>query len=798
MKKSLVVGCAFVFVFACAAFAQYDADDGYVVMERSDTAGYNYSWNGYSYGWSDGQPPHSNTNYFIPAGKRMAQPHRNGGKWEGGKIVVSGYIWTRHTGSSLSYLPQFDDIVFLGGSYVYSNWDVGGLNKSKVTVEAPADNPFELRTEAGSNSYVGTGYLAETVFSGEASTGVRLRVLDDSSKPTSTIWIDACCFSGYPGTVGISGSKTIVAPRSGGGGFAFAGTLAVTNGATLCGAASSGDWTAYPSMPVGTFILKDGGRYEMYLKNGVAHPLIEATEGFSIEDDANVKIDNFLAGLAGSTDPESSESRIVIAHLTGAAVENCTVPEGEVPVGALSDLVNAESVSIFNGWKYEIADDGNGGKNVCLVRQGHLAATLTNDSRPNSDSSLITNTAFYASVPAKFWSDGVVHTNAAEEVDLLLRYNWYPYVAIDVPYASVTYNKGTPDFNGCYVGNSRTFRIRELNWLDVGSFGIWSGSGSPSKITTITGGKMNLVGSSKMAILASHSYGFNVLSDITGTKTLHIHDRDVSAVKDRQGNISLSGDNSAFHGRLIIENHCSLDGDLGNLKCFITRLGDARNWGGAFTQDDETFSAITLRGWPLVYVTNDVTFAETGREMLVTNGVRFSVSAGRTFALDNHLTCYGPVVKMGAGTLELGGRLDLIPSADASVRTNLLDVTAGTLKVSSKTAVDGFDVSFAAGTRIVVGRDCGFVNVKSDNPLTIADAKLPVEIAGFDEKPEDDVEVAVLTLNKTAAANIGTDRFELTGTKSCKILKFEKREVGDNVEYVATVSGKKGVILIVR
>ena len=56
----------------------------------------------------------------------------------------------------------------------------------------------------------------------------------------------------------------------------------------------------------------------------------------------------------------------------------------------------------------------------------------------------------------------------------------------------------------------------------------------------------------------------------------------------------------------------------------------------------------------------------------------------------------------------------------------------------------------------------------------------------------------MLTLGKTTAAGIGTDKFAISRTSTCKVLKFEKRESGDNVEYVATVSGKKGIVLIAR
>lgn len=800
-KRLLALAAALSAVSSWAQYEEYDAAHGYVTMTASDSAGHSMSWTGHHDHWSDGKDPHSTTNYFVPAGCALWAPQNgkdNHSKatssvWAGGKLVIAGYLWTRNNKNQTANLPKVDDLVFLGGSYVYGNWDTGGLRDSHVTVDdlATAKQPFEVRATSPNASYSGNCYLINSDFSGGSDTVVWLHTMDDSFMPTTNC-VGTGCFESYDGKVLVSGKKTIVS-QYGAGGFGFGGALEVKDGAMLVGAASDADWTSYATTSVGSLTLKDGGRLQLWIRNGTIRPLIEVSDGISIESVTNLIVSNFPFGLRGTT-ADQTECRLVVAHLAPGAT--CSLPSGKVLLGT---LVNGESSSICTDWEYEAVDDGNGGKNVCLVHRQHVTSTLKKDERNNPVNCAFGPYSAGGGGEASFWSDGKC-PKGNDAVDCVLPFGWYPMRDIDLPNATVTHvNTGEIIANG----DAAVFRLKEFNLVDSGSFGKWSYSDSGRRTMTFCGGKVNLIGSKEQAFAVSTRCVYNFLSDITGTKTLYAHDRNVSTENDRQGTVSFSGDNRAFHGRLVLENHCPIPDERTTDKCFCTYLGDAKGWGGAFTQDEDTYSAITLKGRLMVYVTNDVTFAaETGRDMFVTNGVRFNVFSGRTLKLANRLTDYGPIVKIGSGTLELAGVADVWrDDAGDAAHTNELRVLAGVLKISSRTACDGMDVVFANGTKLVLaeGYSDGLCNLKAANPITIqaTSGKLPVEIMRS-EKPEKDTEITVCTLTETAANGLTTENFEILRTPACRIKSFERRVSDGKVSFVATLWGKKGLAIIVR
>ena len=67
MAKRCIVGCAA--LAALCALADGDPYANYVKLGASDAVA-NYSWNAAG-NWDDGEPPSSDKNYYVPAGKTL-------------------------------------------------------------------------------------------------------------------------------------------------------------------------------------------------------------------------------------------------------------------------------------------------------------------------------------------------------------------------------------------------------------------------------------------------------------------------------------------------------------------------------------------------------------------------------------------------------------------------------------------------------------------------------------------------------------------------------------------------------
>lgn len=100
----------------------------------------------------------------------------------------------------------------------------------------------------------------------------------------------------------------------------------------------------------------------------------------------------------------------------------------------------------------------------------------------------------------------------------------------------------------------------------------------------------------------------------------------------------------------------------------------------------------------------------------------------------------GKVTKKGSGTLELGGKLAFANATDVmpTAGSNTFAVAAGNLAVSGVDAVNGLELLFSEGTKLVLKANpedeelmrWGIRNVKADTPFALADGlgKLPISV----------------------------------------------------------------------
>ncbi len=131
-------------------------------------------------------------------------------------------------------------------------------------------------------------------------------------------------------------------------------------------------------------------------------------------------------------------------------------------------------------------------------------------------------------------------------------------------------------------------------------------------------------------------------------------------------------------------------------------LWDARNVGGRL--DAFAFDGFTVANMSCVVITNDVTFdMSMNRGVSIVSMGRFDVAEGATLSLATPVTYAGELRKEGGGCLALGAKprfIDGGTETQPQEGTNILNVVAGGVKIAHAEALDGLDVTFAAGTAL--------------------------------------------------------------------------------------------------
>ena len=780
MKKLMMVGCALVSAFA--AFAENPPPyEDYVTLSNSDTTATSFYQAGY---WSDGQVPHSDASYYVPAGIQLTYNSRTyKTDWNGGPLVLAGTFSQTVSGSTANR-PKIANLTVLNDSILHFPSVYSGFQGGDISVLASEDAPCRVLIPDNATEYTtGRKNIWSANVNGDAGTGLHfLSELLPTRIPVNFV-IVSDAFKDFLGTLTLEGHMEF-GYNSSSYYTDFGGKVVVGDGTTF----DMGSGAVKTEASVAALEVKDGGLLNLGYNAGTARQVLAITDSMKLAAGATVVLDgtscvekNGIAAMA-KLDSTGRRIRAKAAVLSGDAVANSEIAEG-VQVKLLDFDADPFWKESFGDMTLICADGENGTKIVYAgFTNDNFAVNVANDKDVFSGAQLWAGGILpVAGNDIIFTSSGRFYITS-EHDDILpsSRVIWAGFDDGDI-----TMGVGTLNFKSLDVFGTTTCSIRQS------SSGTRKLTGGP--LTIHDGASLNFGVWNQTASNAQYRRNATIEQEIRGNGTLRIYP--FSA--DASNRLDIVSINTNWNGRFVFQLRCNSRSD-GH---YSTQITNALCWGGTFLADTNTYSAVTISNTPCVYVPNDVCFNDPTRGFFLQDAPRFKVEEGAKLTLSNQVTYAGIVEKEGAGVLNLGGTARFEDGQPETVpvegRCGLL-VSGGALEVSSRAAVDGLDVSFAAGTKLIVGKDCGFTNVKSANPLTTADEQLPVEIAGFDEKPENDGEVTVLTLNKTAAEGIGTDKFVFTRTRACKVLKFEKREVGDNVEYVATIEGKKGILLIVR
>ena len=788
----LGVVCAFADTPDYSTYVQLTASD-----EVEDKAALT-SWQSALH-WSDSAAPSSDKNYYVPAGRILVHHHTKdnaaANTWNGGQLAVAG-IFHAYVSIGNNNGCLVPDLVLLPGSEVradcYAPFYVYNSTTSRVTVAGTMENPAVLsqhyhnsdkeRSHSIYANFVGTSSSA-LVYTRPA-VNYKGRSLGDSLN--FYLSLHDFPFKDYGGTLILRGSNSYIKlaeART----FNWPNTaLRIEDGAVLAPYYGGTFNDNTKNMYLRSLALEEGLlKFNRNSSPNVLFPVVNVTEGLSFGEGAVIVVPSSVGSYIPYRTPEGSPNggkMFHVANLSGTAVAN------------LPDLSNVklcydpDTIDVIGGVGLQFYDGENGSKDLYIVAPDVVA--MTNANIETTSGGKIQYGAFQSG-HAGDWTnletppaDSTLHYWAKQRLCF--------FQTTELPNATLTIGASS----SWKAGSRLTFK--EVNMLAGLSFGLWSSNSQ----RTLTAERMNIwkrsaaVESATIYVFASLT--LNINADLCGNGNLLIRNN-----SDQAGTVALSHINTNFHGRLIVQQ----TSDWKTKYRFTAILNDARNFGGAYTMSTNTYNAITFDYFPKLSVTNDATFVEPTRNMLINRGVQFTVNAGKTLTLANQVTYAGELVKAGAGTLELAGTTRFINGAAATApvaTTNMLTVSAGALKVSAKDAAKGLAVSFAEGTKLIIPADSeyGYCNTLWDAPLTIntTSGKLPVEVEMTGNEGTGDITVPICTFNATAAAEIPETAFTVlrASNKFRQKGPVTKRTNGDgSVTYLATL-GLLGTQVMIR
>ena len=774
VAKSVIAALALSVGLLAVAFAD-DADPyaDYIYLTKDDVDGATSknSWNNtdaatFKQGnWSESFS--TERNYYVPAGKTLYADGRNGsaGTWAGGELVIGGMM-VSNVRSQFSRAPNVPKLVFLSGSVLRGS--AYGILRSptRMTVLATADNPLVIQMQYTSPNY--PSQLYATTY-GDPGTGIRIEAL--STATTNSFYINTEAFSNFCGTLTVTGGKVnAFRVNNNAHYFTMPGKLIVTNSAVFMPSYSEAK-TYHNNALVGALEVTDGGIADFRAYSGAAYVTLWLTNSLKIANGGVVRISNVddsgLVACANKNAAADYRLAYRIANLTGDAAIAPDIDNANVTV------VNKSYDEAF-GWKPFILDGDNGSKDVYVgvTNMAVCVKTLTNGASPTDTTC---------------WGGGVL---PKEGNDFYFAYRFNPFPNWDFTQSKLIFD----NVSGHYWNASATMDLNAKAYyvLNACSIILW---GNKDYNRRWRGGPLTLADGATLTFsLMDSCPQTRIESEVRGNGGLQFKSYSTNVGKYR---MTLENLNTNWHGRLTI----SADANSGYT--YNTILGDARNWGGEFLADTNTYSAVTLASNTCVYVTNNVCFNDPTRGFRLKDTPQFRVKEGFTLTLSNQVTYAGMVTKSGEGVLELGGTARFIDgqAETAPVEwTNVLAVAAGALKVSSKEACDGLAISFAEGTKLVIpaGSAYGLYDVKWNAPLTTtaADGKIAVEIDTVGAAlPESGFTTTIATLSETAG--VSTDLFKVARIPGYKMKDVKTRTTEDGVAYDVRFA-KFGTTFVIR
>ena len=714
-----------------------------VYLKTSDQSEANNSFTN-CVNWSDGRVAHDDADYLVQSNRTM-RTSVYGGEFGGKSLMIGDSSELDYQDSSVNNRARNayettwprEGLVLIAGKYYQGNDNAGiGIVNGKVTVLASNEQPFrfgangpdkgldftsDFHGDSTSGLLIGGNRLAE------AETNFTCRLRGDMSDYLGTITVtNICDENGIPmGTTFFAASPI------------FPGTVCVRTNALMV--------TATNDVSFGTLHLDSGSRVRL---TG------DSTSG---KYGAITATDSFTMGESVSLDVTYSFPESLIDGTTTQRIALVTVPyASELSLDGFD--VTLADVSEF-GHTHRLAVESDESQNtkslVCVIEPSVI---LDVPDSPNANTTLD---------PAKH-NDGAI-SDGAKWSDKKVPHEGAHYFVPRKAYGK--------DWKECclrIVGNNPyEFPGLSLTLADeYSSVTVFPTEFSCDRLimrngSTVRAGNLRSP-TVKGNILANDGtvyfgcYGdktMTIAADISGAAKVVFrgYDGDTS---NKDGAYKLTGNNSGFEGTMEVTSWAA-SSQSENFQQLI--LSSPASLGADLPAFN--FEALSFAKWARLKVDKDVTLAkESNRGLFVNGNAQVDVVDGKVFHLDTGLSLNGRLFKIGKGVFAVGGTAGFGANGDSDPVTdsNVLELTNGTVKVTSVDAVNG--VSFRVGPNGSLSLKLdpsdaelmryGIRNVRTADPLSLIDGaekvRIDVDTSAYPELPAEGALIGILTVQDAA------------------------------------------------
>ena len=666
--------------------------------------------------------------------RAMRTPEGSSSVVFGGNSLTIGEVGgamgaVRHYVNGPASVTYGTDGLFLArGNYL--PWRSSTVIAGKVTVLSTASDPFRIYHGNNANATV---EIAATL-SGSEGTALELTAVGKAGT-TFRLTGDR---SAFEGAILLTAPSDELAPSLVLSDGAMPGAVSVTSGGSTLGATS-----ADTVVTVGSLALSNAPALRVTCANG-------ANSRFCATDACTVGGGKVRVVLDGVTVPP--EEKTTLAILT-------------MPVGAAVSLddfdfggFTAKSTDYASRPKLAFVEDSVADTKTLTATFYPVVTMLTSDgkAKPSAD-------APYALTNKFQWSDTAVPHEDAHYVlptGFALRSEYNATVDYEFPGESLTLA------NGYLYPMTRSFSVPYV-------FVKADGSKTTSYFYPNENANVELESTVEIAagaVLNVRPYGgtarvFELSGALLGSGTLELNCLN-GGTSTPMGGVRLSGDNTAFAGRVVLTTPIAPNADeRKNTPTFDRNytwlyLADGDALGGPLSSFDP--KAFTIANMSQLRVTDgSLWLDEPTRGVFVDWIGRFKVDTGMTLTVSQPLAFDGTLWKEGDGTLVLANpaptfgpdATDTTPGADAT--NHMLRVSGGVLRIAAVDAVNGLDVVFTdASAKLVVDpvgatgdlAAYGIRNVKTTHPFAVDGADEIVCQIGDAQAPGDEFETAILTV----------------------------------------------------
>ena len=646
--------------------------------------------------------------YLVPSGMTLTTKTRNtsgypiGGTWPMAELAIAGTftIWANGSRDKAAVTPR---LALLPGGKVKFDSAYSTLNGDTLDIRGTAANSSIVENNItlvnDNKNYYPQLNIA---FTGDSDSVVKFtRTAAARGDDFQRAFRVKGGFADFLGTAIVDGEHVWLRPETTATTFDIGGTLWITNGASV--------YVATVSPTFGSLVM--ASNTTLRIASGRA---ITVTNSFKIAEGATIMFeDASLLKKDYRTGTDHSPTGITFISVCGAA------NAAAVDRAALFNAVKAGSEQyLYDGAipRLKLAESvrEDGGVDFKLSHEPFVAQTTTCSASHNP----------YGKGDYDYLSDG---QEISPEYDYVTLKDRSVYFNISTPYEFVgkswTIVGGSAYPIGFYGGDAliaTDLRLLEGAWLRQMS----------RNINTYVAGAATLYGTVNFRVFGSGTFG--VSANLSGVGdiivTLDVDKIIYTSCTYYRGLLELSGNNSAWAGRVLVGCGRSATVNKEGLTNLTLRVTSAASLGGA--RDAFTFDAVKIADTCTLAITDTATFDAANRGWCLMDGSTVSIAANKVVTMNETVTFGGASQKTSDGALVLGGAAKFYDSEnDAATDTPngaSFRIVNGALGVTSATALAGVDLAFDAGTKLLVFPESEGLALSS--APTFAGGTLPVEI----------------------------------------------------------------------